>query len=260
MSLIPVTLLTGFLGSGKTTLLGQVLRDPRFANTAVIVNEFGEVGLDGALVQHREEQIVEMTSGCLCCTIRGDVSSVLLDLHERRKKQEISPFNRVVVETTGLADPAPVIHTLMAEWQLMDRYSLNGIVTVVDVMNGEQSMANHPECMKQVAVADRIVLTKSDLLPSQSRDSEVKRVFAAVRGIDPGAHLQNIHDPEFNLDKLFDASLYDPSTKTSDVRRWLNAEAYSVETEKHSHCQRQSKSEPKGNTKCCHFGVSAIAA
>lgn len=232
MSLIQVTLLTGFLGSGKTTLLGQALSDPRFENTAVIVNEFGEVGLDGALVEHSEEQVVEMTSGCLCCTIRGDISGVLLDLHARREKKEVPSFTRVVVETTGLADPAPVIHTLMTDWQLIDRYSLNGIVTVVDVVNVERSMAYNPECVKQIAVADRIILTKSDLLPTQSRDSGAERVIAVVRQVNPGAHLQDIHGPGFNLDKLFDASLYDPNRKTSDVRRWLNAEAYNVEAEK----------------------------
>ena len=114
MDLIPVTLLTGFLGSGKSTLLTEILKQPAFDKTAVVVNEFGEIGLDGILIKHSEDQIVEMTSGCLCCTIRGDIRQTLLDLHAKRTNGDIPTFNRVIVESTGLADPAPVVHTLMS--------------------------------------------------------------------------------------------------------------------------------------------------
>ena len=115
MELIPVTLLTGFLGSGKSTLLTEILQQPGFSNTAVVVNEFGEIGLDGMLIVHSEDQIVEMTSGCLCCTIRGDIRQTLLDLHSKRAHREIPVFDRVIVESTGLADPVPVVHTLMSQ-------------------------------------------------------------------------------------------------------------------------------------------------
>ena len=132
MEKIPVTLLTGFLGSGKSTLLTNLLQDVRFEKTAVVVNEFGATGLDGLLIQHAEEQIVEMTSGCLCCTIRGDVHETLMMLFGKREREEVTKFNRLVIESTGLADPAPVIHTLMNDPLLEQRYFLGGVITTVD--------------------------------------------------------------------------------------------------------------------------------
>ena len=135
MDLIPVTLFTGFLGSGKSTLLTEILQQPAFDKTAIVVNEFGEIGLDGILIEHSRDQIVEMTSGCLCCTIRGDIRQTLLDLHSRRARGDIPAFDRVIVESTGLADPAPVVHTLMSD-PLLDRcYMLGGVVTTIDALN-----------------------------------------------------------------------------------------------------------------------------
>ena len=125
-------MLTGFLGSGKSTLLTNLLQDVRFEKTAVVVNEFGATGLDGLLIQHAEEQIVEMTSGCLCCTIRGDVHETLMMLFGKREREEVTKFNRLVIESTGLADPAPVIHTLMNDPLLEQRYFLGGVITTVD--------------------------------------------------------------------------------------------------------------------------------
>ena len=140
MELIPVTLLTGFLGSGKSTLLTEILQKPEFAHTAVVVNEFGEIGLDGILIAHSEDQIVEMTSGCLCCTIRGDIRQTLLDLHGKRAHGDIPAFDRVIVESTGLADPAPVVHTLMSDPLLDRRYMLGGVVTTVDALHGAATL------------------------------------------------------------------------------------------------------------------------
>ena len=134
MDLIPVTLLTGFLGSGKSTLLAEILKQQAFDKTAIVVNEFGEVGLDGILIEHSKDQIVEMTSGCLCCTIRGDIRQTLLDLHSRRARGDIPTFDRVIVESTGLADPAPVVHTLMSDPLLDRRYMLGGVVTTIDAL------------------------------------------------------------------------------------------------------------------------------
>jgi G3E family GTPase len=135
--LIPVTVLTGFLGSGKTTILSRLVRNPDFADTAVIVNEFGEIGLDHALVEASEESIVDLSCGCICCTIRGDLMATLTDLYEKRGAGDIRHFKRVVVETTGLADPAPIIHTLMQEPMVFERYRLARVVTAVDAVNGQ---------------------------------------------------------------------------------------------------------------------------
>lgn len=232
---IPVTLLTGFLGSGKSTLLTDVLNDPQFGDTAVVVNEFGDVGLDGFLIEHSLEQMVEMTSGCLCCTIRGDIRETLLDLHRRRGADEIPRFQRLVVETTGLADPAPVIHTLMAEPRLYGLYSLGGVVTTVDALNGQSSLENHIECVKQVAVADRIVLTKTDLAVDVPAFDNVESLRAAIERINPGAPILDRNDPQFDYSELFETSLYDPTTKGFDVQAWLDAEAYEGESHHRHH-------------------------
>ena len=164
MELIPVNLLTGFLGSGKSTLLTEILQDPKFCNTAVVVNEFGEIGLDGLLIEHTNDQIVEMTSGCLCCTIRGDIRQTLVDLYGKCVKGQIPKFDRVVVESTGLADPVPVVQTLMSDPLLRNRYMLGGVIATIDALHGVDTIERHKECEKQVALADRLVITKSDLI------------------------------------------------------------------------------------------------
>lgn len=233
MTHIPVTLLTGFLGSGKSTLLTQILRDPRFSDTAVVVNEFGEVGLDGYLIEHASDQIVEMTSGCLCCTIRGDIRQTLLMLHSRQDRGEIPTFSRLVVESTGLADPAPVIHTLMSDPRLDRRYMLGGIVTTIDAINGEATLDAHPECQKQAAVADRLIITKTDLVNDPFSAKDVEALKDKLRALNPGAPVFDRHDPSLNLNRLFDTSLYNPKTKTMDVRNWLNAEAELDDSDHH---------------------------
>ncbi len=232
---IPVTLLTGFLGSGKSTLLTQVLRDPRFNDSAVVVNEFGEVGLDGELIEHSTEQLVEMTSGCLCCTIRGDIRETLLTLHRRQDQGEIPSFRRLIVETTGLADPAPVIHTLMTDMWLQNRYMLGGIVTTVDIVNGSASLARHAECVKQVAVADRIVLTKTDLAVDPDSRADPEKLRDQLHQINPGTLILDRNDPSFDVQELFETSLYDPASKSYEVQRWLNLEAYEADNAAHAH-------------------------
>ena len=160
---IPLSVLTGFLGSGKTTLLNALLQHPDMSETAVIINEFGEIGLDHLLVETADEDIMEMSSGCLCCTIRGDLINTLNDLLERRDAGDIKRFERVVIETTGLADPAPVLHTIMNHPYLVVRYRLESVVTVVDAVNGMATLDAHAEAVKQAAVADRLVISKTDL-------------------------------------------------------------------------------------------------
>jgi G3E family GTPase len=221
---IPVTLLTGFLGAGKTTLLAKLIRDPRFSDTAVVINEFGDVGLDHALVDAGPEAIVEMTSGCLCCTIRGDIRQSLLMLLERSERGEIPLFSRLIVETTGLADPAPVVHTLLADPRLVRRYHLAQIVTVVDAMHGLDTLAAQPEAAKQVAVADVLLLSKTDIAPPSPA------LLAALKNLNP------MVKPHINIDLRLLAggvNRFHVDAKTTDVRNWLAAEA--VETHGHHH-------------------------
>ena len=222
---IPVTLLTGFLGSGKSTLLSNLLNDERFENTAVVVNEFGATGLDGLLIQHAEEQIVEMTSGCLCCTVRGDIHETLMMLFGKREREQILKFDRLVIETTGLADPAPVIHTLMNDPLLVRRYFLGGIITTIDAINGLETLNIHFESQKQAAVADRIVITKTDLLEGNLSNEKLINLREIISSLNHLAPIIDLQAPEFNPDEIFNTSLYDPETKTMNVRRWLNSEA-----------------------------------
>jgi G3E family GTPase len=216
--------LTGFLGAGKTTLLNRLLEDPALADTAVIINEFGEIGLDHLLVEKIDEGVVLLSTGCVCCTMRGD----LVDALERLIRQldnGRATFSRVVVETTGLADPAPLLHTTMVHPYLVMRYRLDGVIAVVDAVNGAATLEAHPEAVKQAAVADRIVLTKTDLV-GDAREPALAILMARLRGLNPAAPILDAAAGEAVPARLFDCGLYDPSGKTPDVRRWLAAEAY----------------------------------
>ena len=236
MELIPVTLLTGFLGSGKSTLLTELLQKREFANTAIVVNEFGDIGLDGILIEHSKDQIVEMTSGCLCCTIRGDIRQTLLDLHSRRARGDIPAFDRVIVESTGLADPAPVIHTLISDPLLDRRYMLGGVVTTVDALTGLATLKNQKECEKQAAVADRLVITKTDLANSPDLKGLLRELQARLSALNPTAVILDRHNPTFDYNRLFDTSLFNLDTKSINVRAWLNAEESSDHnTHDHNH-------------------------
>lgn len=228
---IPVTVLTGFLGSGKTTLLRALLRRPEMGDVAVVINEFGEVGLDHLLVEHASDDMIVMDSGCLCCTIRGDLINTLRDLIRRRWKGEVPAFKRLVIETTGLADPAPIIHTLMTDPVLSSRYRLDGIVTTVDAVNGALQLDENIESVKQAAVADRIVITKTDMMSGPNPD----RLDERLRRLNPAATLITASFGEVDPASLFDAGLYNPETKTADVQRWLREEAYAAEAGGHQH-------------------------
>jgi len=219
----PLTVVTGFLGAGKTSLLNRLLRDPALADALVIINEFGEIGLDHLLVEQAGDDMLVMTSGCLCCSIRGDLIATLEDILRRRDNGRIAPFQRVLIETTGLADPAPVLHTIMYHPYLLLRFRLDGVVAVVDAVNGAATLDAHEEAVKQAAMADRLVLAKTDLLPA---GAALDALRARLSSLNPGARLLDAAKGEATAAAILDAGLYDPETKSLNVRRWLNAEAF----------------------------------
>ena len=221
-SLIPVTLLTGFLGSGKTTVLNHILKQPGMAATAVIVNEFGEIGLDHLLVERSSEDVVLLNSGCLCCTVRGDIADTLTNLFVARVKGEVPFFTRVAIETTGLADPAPILHTLMTDPIIAARYMLDGVVTTVDAVNGAATLDRQPEAVKQAAVADRLLLTKTDLSEPNAR----RAIDARLKALNPSANIVAVARGAVDPSALFNLGFYNPETKSADVRRWLRDEAF----------------------------------
>ena len=229
---IPLSVITGFLGSGKTTLLNRVLKVPAMADTAVIINEFGEIGLDHLLVDQASDGILELSSGCLCCTIRGDLVTTLENLLRRLDNGRMDRLARVVIETTGLADPAPILHTVMLHPYLVMRYRLESVVTLVDAVNGLETLDTHEEARRQAAVADRLVLTKTDLIDTPDAQEGLTALKERLAHVNPGARLLDIQSGEATPDRLFDAGLYNPETKIPDVAKWLNAQAYET---RHDH-------------------------
>ncbi|CAK7075328.1 MAG: P-loop guanosine triphosphatase YjiA [Kerstersia gyiorum] len=234
-SLIPVTLLTGFLGSGKTTALNHLVRQLELGDTLVIINEFGEMALDHLLVAHSTENLVmEMSSGCLCCTIRGDLVKTLRDITWRFSRGGQRQLRRVLIETTGLADPAPIIHTLMTHPQIAPKYRLDDIVTTVDMATGMHTLGQHPEAVKQAAVADALLLTKADLVSDEQRQALLRR----LDGINPAAPRWEVQGGEIAPQKVLNLGLFSADGKTPGVARWLREEAYAPAHE-HAHAHHE---------------------
>lgn len=226
---IPLSVFTGFLGAGKTTLLNRLLKDPAMSNAAVLVNEVGDIGIDHNLYEIVEEGVILLASGCLCCAVRGDLVNSLENLLRARDNGRCKPFNRVVIETTGIADPASVIHIIMTQPYLTLRYRLDGVITLVDAVNGMKTLDAHEEALKQAAMADRIVITKTDLPEGAA---QLPALRARLRKLNPAAVVLEGQPPAADL---INAGLYNPESKIPDVARWLREEAVIAEEEDAHH-------------------------
>ena len=212
-SKVPVVLLTGFLGSGKTTLLRRILNHPGMAKTAVLINEFGEIGLDHLLVKAVHGDTIVLQNGCICCRLQADLRTGLRGLIDGRGKDDATgEFDRIVIETTGLADPAPILQALMAHPGLLGLFRLDGVIAMVDAVNGDATLDRHEEAVRQVAMADRIVLTKSDL-----GEAAAAPLRGRLERLNPGAPVIQGSADRPTAKELLDCGLYDPSGKLPDV-------------------------------------------
>jgi G3E family GTPase len=255
---IPITVLTGFLGAGKTSLLNRLLADVALAHAAVLINEFGEIGIDHLLVREVKDGVVMLTSGCLCCTVRGDLVDALEGLLRDLDNDRLT-FGRVVLETTGLADPAPVLQTLMTHPYLVMRLRLDGVIAVVDAVNGLATLDEHQESVKQVAVADRVVLTKTDLADTPDREAAKSALIRRLHDLNPAAPILDVERGEASANSLLNCGLYQPGDKIADVAGWLKEEAYAPTVE-HGHAHEHSHDVNRHDDRIRAFCIASEAA
>jgi len=231
--MIPVAIVTGFLGSGKTTLLNHLLRHDGMQDSAVIINEYGEISLDHLLVERLDGEVAVLASGCICCTIRSDLEETLRTLLVRRDRGEVPPFRRILVETTGLADPAPIVQLLLNNPLVSHFLRLDTVVTTVDAVNAAHQLDRQYEAVKQVALADRLLITKRDLV------DDITALEMRLHRLNPGARIEGVMHGEIDPAQLFGAGLVDPEKKTVDAARWLNEQAFAGSREQvHEHDHR----------------------
>jgi len=255
---IPVVIITGFLGSGKTTILNYVVKQPSMKSTAVIINEFGETGIDHLLVETSEEQMIELNNGCICCTVRGDLADKLGSLAMWLDIGKVPPVERVIVETTGLADPAPILHTLMTDETLLARYSLSRVVTVVDAIAGSSSLDRFPEASKQVAIADHLILSKGDLVDALSDPAGNSELRARLRTINPRGDIHEGNRGEIDIELFTGRVDEDADAAFRDFSEWLRAAEESTdEKECHDHVHDHSHDfrHDHGNSKITSFTI-----
>jgi G3E family GTPase len=230
-SRIPVSILTGFLGAGKSTLLNRILKDPGTSDTAVIINEFGEVGIDNFLVEASGDALLEIANGCLCCTVRGELVDSLASIMDGIQTGRLRPIRRIVIETTGLADPAPVMQSVMGNPVIAQNFELDGVITVVDAVNGVSTLDRHQEAVKQVAVADRLIISKLSMADAPQLAALKSRLAA----LNPRALVVDGDSEEAGTAAILVNGLYDPATKIADVDRWLHDELANDADAHHHH-------------------------
>jgi G3E family GTPase len=233
----PVTIVTGFLGSGKTSLLNRALRAPEMAHTLVVINEFGEISLDHALAASSDDAVVVLENGCLCCTVRSDLVGTLNNLYHAREAGEIPRFESVVIETSGLADPGPVLQAFLSEPTLDGLYRVARVIALIDAVNGIETFAQHGEAVRQAALADRILITKADLVETAEaagRQAELRQILTRIN---PAAAIGLAGDPSLSIPALFKGEGFDPADPSADPRPWLNAAAYEAASHAHEICE-----------------------
>ena len=234
---LPVSIITGFLGSGKTTLLNRLLQHPALANSLVIINEFGEVGIDHLLVSTPIENMRLLSNGCLCCAVRGELVETLADAAQKRSEGVVPPFERVLVETTGLADPVPIIQTIVTDEEISQSYRLDTVIGLVDAVHAQSQFDNHAEAAKQVAVSDLLLVSKTDMADQHQLAELEGRLRDINRGVDILRVVQGVVDPQL----LFGRGTPSPLAKVGDVERWLGGRvdhgAPDCDLDGHEHCQ-----------------------